>query len=102
MKDDTLTTLVDNIVQWAEDRKILQNGNLSTQGLKLVSEIGELADNIAKGKDIRDDIGDSAVVLIIIAKLYGSSFEECLEVAYNDIKNRKGYLNENGVFIKNE
>lgn len=98
MKDD----LVQNVIKWAEDRKIIQNGNIQTQGLKLVSEVGELADNLAKGKDIRDDVGDCAVVLIIISEMYGVPFWDCLQFAYDQIKLRKGYLNENGVFIKNE
>jgi hypothetical protein len=28
------------------------------------------------------------------------TLEHCLEVAYDDIKDRKGYLNKAGVFIK--
>jgi len=98
VKDD----LVNKVIQWAKDRRIIENGDIKTQGLKLVSEVGELTDNLAKGKDIRDDVGDCAVVLIIIAEIYGVSFEECLQFAYNEIKDRKGYLNENGVFIKDE
>jgi len=98
VKDD----LVNKVIEWAKDRRIIENGDIKTQGLKLVSEVGELADNLAKGKDIRDDVGDCAVVLIIIAEIYGVSFEECLQFAYNEIKDRKGYLNENGVFIKDE
>jgi hypothetical protein len=90
----------DRVLQWADDRGILKNGRPETQMLKLVSEMGELADNLAKGKDIKDDIGDCLVVLTIIANMKKTNLAECYTVAYNDIKDRKGYLNENGVFIK--
>jgi uncharacterized protein YabN with tetrapyrrole methylase and pyrophosphatase domain len=102
VKDDHLSLgdLARKVVDWANDRKIIQNGRIETQGLKLVSEIGELADNLVKGQDITDDIGDSMVVLIIIAEMYGVSARQCLQLAYDTIKVRTGYLNENGVFIK--
>lgn len=89
-----------NILQWAHARGILTNSSPQIQGLKLVSEIGELCDNLAKGRDVRDDIGDAIVVLTIIANMKGTTLEECMEVAYNDIKDRKGYLNSDGIFIK--
>lgn len=89
-----------NILQWAHARGILTNSSPQIQGLKLVSEVGELCDNLAKGRDVRDDIGDAIVVLTIIANMKGTTLEECMEVAYNDIKDRKGYLNSDGIFIK--
>ena len=67
--------------------------------MKLIQEAGELSDNICKGKDIRDDIGDMMVVLINIATRNKLSMEECLQVAYDDIKDRKGKMVD-GVFIK--
>ena len=88
------------IMRWSKDRKILDNSTVPIQTLKLVSEIGELADNITKGNDVRDDIGDCLVLLINIAGMSGSSLEECGNIAYNDIKDRKGFLNTNGTFIK--
>ena len=86
--------------QWSYDRGILTNGKDTTQALKLVSEVGELCDNIAKGADCRDDIGDCLVVLTNIAALRGYTLLECGLVAYDDIKDRKGFLNEHGNFIK--
>tara|TARA_R100000541_G_scaffold48371_1_gene55450 strand:+ start:826 stop:1134 length:309 start_codon:yes stop_codon:yes gene_type:complete len=85
---------------WSQDRKIIQNGNKLAQGLKLVSEVGELSDNLAKGRDIKDDIGDCMVVLNNLALMSGTTLEECAAVAWNDIKDRKGHMNEHGVFIK--
>lgn len=88
------------IVKWSADRGILANGSAQTQCLKLMSELGELADNLAKGKDVTDDIGDCFVVLTNIARLAGTTLEECANLAYEEIKDRKGFLNENGTFIK--
>lgn len=85
---------------WSRDRKIIQNGNKLAQGLKLVSEVGELSDNLAKGRDIKDDIGDCMVVLNNLALMSDTTLEECSATAWGDIKNRKGYMNEHGVFIK--
>lgn len=89
-----------NVLQWSNARGILKNSTVSQQFLKLVSEMGELADNIAKGKCVKDDIGDCMVVLTNIAKMSGTNLTECFQVAYDDIKDRRGYLNENGVFVK--
>lgn len=95
-----LNELQTKIEKWAEERGILANSKATTQCLKLMSEMGELADNLAKGKDCRDDIGDCFVVLVNIARLVGTNIAECAEIAYNDIKDRKGFLNEAGTFIK--
>lgn len=97
----TFNNIETKVLEWASDRKILQNSTPQQQFLKLVSEMGELADNLAKGRDARDDFGDCLVVLTIIAKQLGySGLTECFQVAFDDIKDRRGYLNENGVFIK--
>lgn len=151
--------LIKQIEQWAEDRNIINGSKPIDQAMKLFSEFGELADNVGKGRDCRDDIGDVFVVLTIMCKqvgrsiaLYkksesikitsdkqavlilgndltvfsnlisqdsfgghslrdaidalngiatdkGASLQECVQIAYNDIKDRKGVM-YNGVFIK--
>ena len=90
----------DNFTDWANDRKIIENGSILAQGLKLVSEVGELSDNLAKGRCIKDDVGDCMVVLNNLAQMQGLSLDECLSQAWLDIKDRKGYMNKHGVFIK--
>lgn len=95
-----LEELNEKTLKWAEERGITVNGKATTQCLKLMSELGELADNIIKGKDVKDDIGDMLVVLCNIAELTGTNLEESWNVAYEDIKDRKGFLNEHGNFIK--
>lgn len=156
-----LHDLIPLIQQWGEDRRIIGNGTYEGQWLKLVSEIGELADNLAKGQSIEDDIGDCFVVICMMAgikgfrinedyivlelapedladqvsdvldaainlfvqmdeehfavyageviarleamaRITGTDFMHCVEVAYNEIKDRQGTLLENGVFVKEE
>ena len=99
MEDTTILAWVENIKQWHHDRNLIKGSDDKTQFAKLIQEAGELSDNICKGKDIRDDIGDMMVVLINIAERNNLSLTECLEVAYNDIKDRKGRMVD-GVFVK--
>lgn len=98
----TIDQLAEKVIEWGNARGIIDNGTPQAQTLKLMSEVGELADNIAKGRyeAAKDDIGDCIVVLIMIATQIDTSLGECLEVAYNDIKDRKGYLNSDGIFVK--
>lgn len=91
--------LVAKIVQWHRDRNLIDGSTDKDQYMKLIQEAGELSDSICKGRDIKDDIGDMMVVLINIATRNGLSITECLEVAYNDIKDRKGRMID-GVFVK--
>ena len=69
--------------------------------MKLAQEVGQLSDSICKGTDVKDDIGDIIVILINIAEREGTNLEECLAVAYEDIKDRKGKMIE-GIFVKDE
>ena len=150
------------VKQWAHDKNLIEGSDSITQYLKLVSELGELADDVNKKQDVRDSIGDCLVVLIIIAEqqycshsletpllfntgeeqqkeaavmasldiaylgyrlccrvnvasdikdvlnrlntvavLYGVTLSECLEHAYNEIKDRRGVMLD-GVFIKED
>jgi len=90
---------ISKVLIWANDRNLIDGGCPKSQMLKCVSEVGELADNVNKQNDIRDDIGDVLVTLIILAAQHDLGLEQCLEVAYNDIKDRKGVMLD-GVFIK--
>ena len=94
-----LITYSEKIKQWHHDRNLIEGSDDKTQFAKLIQEAGELSDNICKGKDIRDDIGDMMVVLINIAERNKLTLTECLEVAYNDIKDRRGRMVD-GVFVK--
>ena len=91
--------LFDKIIRWANDRNIIKGGTAKDQCLKLIQEVGELSDSLCKGNSPIDDIGDCMVVLAIIAEQHDLTVNECLEHAYNDIKHRRGRL-EDGVFVK--
>jgi len=62
--------------------------------------MGELAGNMARGKVFKDDIGDMVVVLNNLAVMSGTTLNECLQTAYDDIKDRRGIMNPAGVFVK--
>ena len=94
-----LITLSEQIKQWHYDRNLIQGSDDKTQFAKLIQEAGELSDNICKGKDIKDDIGDMMVVLLNIAERNNTTLAECLRVAYEDIRYRKGRMVA-GVFVK--
>lgn len=93
--------LINKVEQWAHDRNIIEGATPHSQFHKLIQECGELSDNMCKGNDCSDDIGDLLVMLIVISKQLGLDIEECLAAAYDDIKDRKGVM-KNGVFIKDE
>lgn len=90
------------VLRWSEARGIIQNSDSKTQLLKAMSELGELADAINKrDRDgIVDGLGDTLVCLINVAALEDLDLTRCLEAAYDEIKDRRGYLNKAGVFIK--
>jgi len=90
------------IVQWSEARKIIPNSTPDTQLLKAMSELGELADATIK-KDragIVDGVGDVMVCLVNYCALQDIDLVTCMKEAYEEIKNRKGTLMPNGVFVK--
>lgn len=91
-----------DIIRWAEARQIIPNAKPYSQVLKAVSEMGELADAENKGdmEGIKDAVGDVVVCLINYCALRDISLVECLKGAYNEIKDRKGKLMPNGVFVK--
>ena len=74
--------LIKQIEQWAEDRNIIKGSKPIDQAMKLFSEFGELADNVGKGRDCRDDIGDVFVVLVIIAKQVEVHSGKKLDIAH--------------------
>lgn len=91
----------ERIRQWAEDRNLIKGSTPANQMLKLVEELGELANSINKNKreELKDSIGDVVVVLTLIAEMHGLKIEDCVDAAYEEIKDRKGKM-INGTFVK--
>lgn len=90
------------IKKWAIDRNVV-SGDVKSQMVKLLEEAGELAEGINKNKKdlIVDSIGDVYVVLVILCMQLGLDINDCIKVAYEEIKDRKGKL-VNGLFVKEE
>ena len=86
--------------EWARDRG-LDTADPTKQMLKLAEEFGELAEGLAKDKpeQVEDSIGDMYVVMTILSLQLGLDIEDCVQKAYNEIKERKGKM-INGVFVK--
>lgn len=94
-------TQFDLIRAWARARNLIDGATQQAQMLKLTEEVGELAAGVARKSELQvmDGIGDCVVVLTILAAQQGVLIEECVDQAWNEIKDRKGRM-ENGIFIK--
>ena len=91
---------VDRIRKWVRDRN-LHTADPKVQLGKLLEEAGELSSAVLKENEtgVVDGIGDCVVVLICLAEQLKLDFNRCVNVAYNEIKDRKGKL-VNGIFVK--
>jgi NTP pyrophosphatase (non-canonical NTP hydrolase) len=100
-KGRNLMLYADLIRGWAEDRNLIKGSDMKSQFVKLIEEAGELANAIAKKNDIEfaDAIGDMVVVLTIMAAQNGMMIEDCIDGAWQEIKDRKGKMID-GIFHK--
>jgi len=91
-----------NVLHWGEQRGIVQHGKPLGQAIKTLEEVTELLDAINKGdRDATiDAVGDVVVTLIMVCATLDLDLTECLGAAYEQIKDRKGYLTADGVFVK--
>ena len=96
-----MENLIDKIMKWHENRNLIEGSTDKDQVLKLQQELGELSDSVCKQKDMKDDLGDMMVIMLNIMKRNNYTMEECLETAYNDIKDRTGKMID-GIFVKEE
>lgn len=117
-----------NVIKWANKKDLIENGNSYAQYAKFLEEGTEILvamnkfENLLKTaadldvtnkeqleayrikdkaihNELVDGLGDTLVTLIILAAQYGLELEDCLEYAYNEIKDRTGKT-VNGTFIK--
>lgn len=92
------------VVQWGEARGIVQNSTAISQSIKTLEETAELLDAINK-KDLpktKDAVGDIVVTLIMVCAVLDINLVDCLREAYYEIKDRKGYLTPEGIFVKED
>lgn len=94
--------LISKVEQWSIARKMNET-HPSKQYLKVAEETGEIARALVRNnmEELKDSIGDVVVTLIILAQQSGLTLKECLECAYEEIKDRTG-KNINGIYIKSE
>lgn len=97
-----MNQLIKNVEQWSIN-KGLDKAESSKQFLKVTEEIGEVAAALARNdiEELKDGIGDVIVTLIILAQQNDMTVEGCLNVAYEEIADRKGKIID-GVFVKEE
>ena len=101
-----MNALINKVKQWHYDRNLIEGSTDLDQFGKLQEEVLELHEALICNSyldnytpEITDAIGDIMVVLINIAERNGLTLEQCLEHAYNDIKDRTGKMVD-GVFVK--
>lgn len=112
------------VIEWAQEKGILDASNPIKQLTKTQEELDETMDALVKIKDLHDPkqpslidvgnkqalidqyneevvdgIGDMLVTILILAELCGVDPQHCLTVAYNEIKGRKGKMVD-GMFVK--
>ena len=106
----TFEELEKKVIEWADDRDLFKHSVDIDQYYKLGEEFNELGRALwgfhltsteEEFLKIKDGIGDMLVVLTMIAGLNGTTLSECYELAYNQIKDRKGKM-INGIFVKEE
>lgn len=106
------------VIRWAEARKIIPNSTAAAQAVKTSEEAAELleaATVLRILKDLgmqdkpvwkhwmdkyRDAVGDIVVTLINGCALADVDLVQCLAEAYDEIKDRKGTLTPEGIFVK--
>ena len=90
------------VIMWGTDRGIVQNSNNMAQAIKTLEEVTELIEAIHKGDKAAqiDAYGDILVTLIIGCATADLDLVTCLDSAYEQIKDRKGCLDAQGVFHK--
>jgi NTP pyrophosphatase (non-canonical NTP hydrolase) len=90
------------IIQWGEARGIIQNSTAAAQAIKTHEEVMELRDAIRTNNRaaMADAYGDILVTLVMGAAIADLDLQTCFELAYQEIKDRTGSLNADGLWVK--
>lgn len=103
--DNTFLGLITKINHWADERNLKQ-ADPKIQWMRITEEVGEIRDVLLKPTKfnepqtaLKDAIGDTLVTIIVLAHQLELDVTECLNIAYEEIKNRKGKI-VNGTFVK--
>lgn len=102
-----LSDLVAKINEWADERNLKQ-ADPKIQWMRVTEEVGEIRDVLLKPTKftdpqmaLKDAVGDTLVTIIVLAHQLDLDVTECLNIAYEEIKNRKGKM-INGTFVKED
>lgn len=100
-----------NVEEWANSKDLLHKKNAEKQFMKFIEEVFEFKfemDFISQKFDCKEptldlklELGDVMVTLIILSKQLNIDIVECLQLAYDKISKRHGKT-VNGLFIKEE
>jgi NTP pyrophosphatase (non-canonical NTP hydrolase) len=90
------------VVRWAEARRIIPNAKPQAQLNKALEELAELFKAESQGNmpGVKDGVGDVVVCLINYCALKDIDLVDCLALAYEEIKDRRGTLMPDGTFVK--
>lgn len=72
---DRLLEYKKRILDWANERGLINPDNAEKQKLKFFEEYGEYCGHYIKGKDTKDDIGDMYVVAVILEAIVKTRWE---------------------------
>ena len=91
-------------IQWGEARGIVQNSNPLAQAGKTQEELNELIEAINNDDydAMKDAYGDILVTLIMGCACADVDLVSCLQLAYDEIKDRSGTLGADGIFYKDK
>ena len=111
--------LNERVIKWADQKGILEKATPLRQLDKTFEELMELKESLvaqnnnleyyvnSKGEtvktsdQIKDDIGDNLVTVLIQCKMQNLNPLKCLEIVLDVIEKRGGEM-KNGQFVKNE
>ena len=108
------------VISWGRDKDLIKRENSEKQFMKFIEEVFEFKTemdkvlwldkidepsrydvnkHLRKLKDMKLEMGDILVTLIILSAQLDIDLTECLEMAYEKISKRKGKT-INGIFVK--
>ena len=110
-----------NVEEWAKDKDLLHSENADKQFMKFIEEVFEFKSEfdylkimgqntadvyedyeyIETQENMKLEMGDIFVTLIVLCKQLGIDCVECLQLAYDKISKRRGKTID-GIFIKEE
>ena len=117
-----IETSISNILDWAHARNLIDGSNPIAQLAKTIEECGEILTELQArerydpeklkhdldqaievyteyNRKLKLEYGDVLVTIIVGMAQQGYTVEECLSLAYDKIKDRKGKM-VNGQFVK--